>query len=160
MRSPRPVSTGLTHGISPLFTCGMAASSSHGVSLVDARRGASRVQIWVQPKAEDEGRYAAHSWQRPCCNTCCVVPRAGHNAAGVTALLSSRPRRGTEGQRIRESGDTGDNGPRQGSPKITPISAGQAPFGDSGDSGDTFSARGTASALRNRIDAPTNALVR
>jgi hypothetical protein len=43
----------------------------------------------------------------------------------------------TGGQRIREGGDSGDTCPRGLSPKITLVPAGQTPYGDSGDSGDS-----------------------
>lgn len=46
--------------------------------------------------------------------------------------------RETRGQRIRESGDTGDTAPRPVSPQIRPVFPGQTLFGDTGDAGDTF----------------------
>lgn len=56
MRSPFGVSPGLPRGVAPLFTWCRAVSSSHGVSPVDARRDASRVQIRVQPTSPPSDR--------------------------------------------------------------------------------------------------------
>ena len=66
-----------------------------------------------------------------------AVTRWGEvRAPRVTVAL----RAGTREQRIRESGDTGDTGPRALSPVNLLISAGHRPSGDTGDTFTSISA--------------------
>jgi hypothetical protein len=68
-------------------------------------------------------------------------PKSGCNTLGdgtraqrVTAALST----GTPGQRIRESGDTGDACPRPVSPILYHVFPARKGFVDTGDTGDSF----------------------
>jgi hypothetical protein len=91
---------------------------------------------------QGEGRCAAHCQERSCCNTCTFRDeRSDDTCTCYSASPHPRatgPEKGTEGQRIRESGDTGDTRPRLLPPKITLVFAGQTLCGDTGDTGDTF----------------------
>jgi hypothetical protein len=91
---------------------------------------------------QGEGRYAPHCQERSCCNTRMSRDYARHETRACYSASphprATEPLRGTEGQRMRESEDTGDTCTRSLSPKITLLFAGQTLSGDTGDSGDTF----------------------
>ena len=71
---------------------------------------------------QGEGRYAPHCQERSCCNTRASRDYARHETRACYSASphprATEPLQGTEGQRIRESGDTGNTCTRSLSPKL------------------------------------------